>query len=104
MKKVIALITATVLAIAIASPAQAWYRGGWGGGWGYGGWGYGGGGAIAGAAIAGLAVGALAGAAAAGEGYGYGGYGPYGGYGGGLYANPYPMYPTYGYRVPGWVW
>lgn len=46
MKKVIAFGTLIALSLAIASPAQAWYRGwgyggGWGPGWGYGGYGYG---------------------------------------------------------------
>jgi hypothetical protein len=66
-------ITAGVAALTIATslaavtPAQAWYRGGWGGGWGYrggyygGGWGYpryGYGAGLAGAAIGGAVVGA----------------------------------------------
>ena len=64
-----ACATLTLLAsLAAVTPAQAWYRGGWGGGWGYrggyygGGWGYPrygyGGAGLAGAAIGAAVVGA----------------------------------------------
>ena len=58
MKKIITLLTVIGISLAVISPANAWYRGGWGGY--YGGYGYGWGGAAAG-----LAIGALAGAAIA---------------------------------------
>ena len=38
MKKIITLLTAIGLMLAVASPANAWWRGGYGGY--YGGWGY----------------------------------------------------------------
>ena len=35
-KQIIAVVAAIGLSFAVATPADAWYRGGWGGGWGYG--------------------------------------------------------------------
>ena len=78
--RIIAIVAAIGLSVAVASPANAWWRGGWGGygpvGWGYGGgygygggWGYGGYGYGAAAGAAGLAIGALAGAAIASQNY-----------------------------------
>lgn len=76
MKKILTLLTAVALSLAIVSPANAWYRGGWGGG--YGGWGYGGyglyGGVMGSALIGGLIGGALG---STGWGTGYRTYGYY---------------------------
>ena len=72
MKKILAMFTVVALTLAVASPANAWYRGGWGGGY-YGGWGmYGGG--MGSALIGGLIGGALG---STGWGTGYRTYGYY---------------------------
>jgi hypothetical protein len=83
-KQVIAIVAAIGISFAAASPAKAWYPGGWGGyggygygGYGYGGWGYGGGygaalGIGAGAALLGGVIGgAIAAQSYAPYGYGY---------------------------------
>lgn len=77
MKKIVAI--AAVLGI-LTTPANAWYRGGYGYG---GGWGYGG------AAIAGFAVGGLIGALASGPYYRGAPY-PYYSTGPGYAYGPYP--------------
>ena len=89
-KQIIAVVAAIGLSFAVATPADAWYRGGWGGGWGYGGgwggYGYGGGWGYAGAAAgAALLGGVIGGALASPYGYGYG------------YAPAYGYAPSYGY-------
>ena len=57
--RIIAIVAAIGLSVAVASPAKAWGYGPWGGwgGYGYGGWGYGG--AMAGMAVGGLLAGAM---------------------------------------------
>lgn len=93
-----AALFASLIAAAVPSlsvPANAAWRGGWGGwhrGWGgwRGGWGWGG-------VSLGLAAGALAGTALTAPYYGYG-YGPYYGYSYGYPAYGYSYgYPAYGY-------
>jgi hypothetical protein len=76
MRKILTAVAVAAIvgltALATSSPADAWWRGGWGGGWGWrGGWGWGPGPFVAGAVVGG----ALAAP------YYYGAYGPYGPYG-----------------------
>lgn len=92
MKKLIVLLTTIGIMVASAAPANAWYRGGYGGY--YGGWGYGGYGAALGV---GLGLGVLG--AIAGGGYGYGGYGGYYPYGGYYSCVPRPIYNAWGQTV-----
>jgi hypothetical protein len=90
MRKILTAVAVVVMlgltAVATSSPADAWWRGGWGwrgGGWGWRGGGWGPGPFVAGAVVGGAVVG---GAYAATRPYYYGYY-PYG---------PYPSY--YGCR------
>ncbi|SFK56514.1 hypothetical protein [Methylocapsa palsarum] len=114
-KFVICGLAALVFSASIAAPtpAEAWYRGGWGGGWrggpgwgwgggwrggwGGGGWGGGwgwGGPALAAGVLGGLALGSVA-AAAPYYGYSY----PYG-----YSAYPYAAYPYAGYPYGGYAY
>ena len=73
MKKVVTLFTVVFITLATIAPANAWYRGGWGGGYYGGGWGYNPGAAWGVAAGAALLGGALAaGAYSQQRYYGYG--------------------------------
>jgi len=89
-----AAATIGVTSLAASTPAEAHWRGGWGGG----GWGPG----IAGGLVAGALIGGLASSAYAyGPGYGY--YGaPYGYYRGGypVYVGYAPAYRSYAYYGP----
>lgn len=99
MKKVLTLLTVIGITFATIAPANAWYRGGYGGY--YGGWGYGGYGAGLGIGLGAALLGGVIGGAIAGGGYGYGGYG-YGGYApyGGYYnCVPRPIYDAWGRTV-----
>lgn len=98
-KSAIAAVAALSLGSAVIStttPAEAFWRGGWGGwrggGWGYRGWGWRGGwGApVAAGVLGGLALGAVAASA-----YPYGAYGEYGG----CYLQSQPIYNGWGQFV-----